>query len=199
MQNRLLRTHRRRTTLTFAIIIGVMSWGCNNVNQNLGRACYKGNCLEYATWGQKIDSTINQKAVGYAYIIINNGLQMSTNAYGKARTSSDAPETAMTLDVRSNAASVNKTMTAVAALKLLAAKNVSVTSSISPYLPKSWTLGTGVSAITFAELLTHTSGIRDTLTPDTTYANLKATMAQNIMPANKVGSYQKGTLRSSAS
>jgi CubicO group peptidase (beta-lactamase class C family) len=192
MQNALSRTRRARTTLIFVVLIGTLIFGCNpaTINQNLSRTCYKGNCLEYATWGQKIDSTINQQAVGYAYIIINNGLQETTNAFGKARTSNDAPETAMTLDVRSNAASVNKTMTAVAALKLLAAKNVSVTSSISPYLPKSWTLGQGVSAITFAELLTHTSGIRDTLSPDTSYANLKKTMAQDIQPANKVYTYQ---------
>jgi CubicO group peptidase (beta-lactamase class C family) len=189
MQNAPSRT---RTTLIFVILVGTMIGGCNKdkINQNLSRTCYNGNCLEYATWGQKIDSTINQQAVGYAYIIINNGLLEASNAYGKARTASDPPDTAMTLDLRSNAASVTKTMTAVAALKLLAAKNVSVTSSISSYLPKSWTLGQGVGAITFAELLTHTSGIRDTLTPDTSYANLKATMAQNIMPANKVYSYQ---------
>jgi CubicO group peptidase (beta-lactamase class C family) len=81
-------------------------------------------------------------------------------------------------------------MTAVAALKLLAAKNVSVTSSIAPYLPQSWQLGQGVSAITFQQLLTHTSCIRDTLKPDTSYVNLKATMAQNILPANKVYKYQ---------
>lgn len=192
MQNALSRKQLARTTLIFVIFVGTMIFGCDpaKINQNLSRTCYNGNCLEYATWGQKIDSTINQQAVGYAYIIINNGLQETTNAYGKARNSNDAPETAMTLDLRSNAASVNKTMTAVAALKLLAAKNVSVTSSISPYLPKSWTLGQGVSAITFAELLTHTSGIRDTLSPDTSYANLKATMAQKILPANKVGNYQ---------
>ena len=192
MQNARSRTQSARITLIFALVIATMIFGCNpnQINQNLSRTCYKGNCLDYSTWGQKIDSTINQQAVGYAYIIINNGLQETSNAFGKARTSSDAPETAMTLDLRSNAASVNKTMTAVAALKLLAAKNVSVTSAIGSYLPQSWTLGQGVGAITFAELLTHTSGIRDTLNPDTSYANLKATMAQNIVPANKVYTYQ---------
>ncbi len=192
MQNARSRTQTAQTTLIFVLAIATMIFGCNpkQINENLSRTCYKGNCLEYSTWGQKIDSTINQQAVGYAYIIINNGLQETSNAFGKARTSSDAPETAMTLDLRSNAASVNKTMTAVAALKLLAAKNVSVTSSIGSYLPQSWTLGQGVGAITFAELMTHTSGIRDTLNPDTSYANLKATMAQNIVPANRVYQYQ---------
>jgi CubicO group peptidase (beta-lactamase class C family) len=113
---------------------------------------------------------------------------MSSNAFGKARRSNDPPETAMTLDARSNAASVNKTMTAVAALKLLAAKNISVTSSIGSYLPKSWTLGNGVSAITFAELMTHKSGIRDPSSLGTSYTGLKGIMAQDI--TTKAPQYQ---------
>jgi CubicO group peptidase (beta-lactamase class C family) len=173
-----------------------MIFGCgllSTVNQNLSQTCYQGSCLVYTTWGQNIDAKIDQKAVGYGYIILNNGLLVASNAFGTTRTASDtspAAPAAMTLDARSNAASVTKTMTAVAALKLLAAKNVSVNSSIASYLPQSWTLGQGVSAITFAQLLTHTSGIRDTLNPDTSYVNLKATMAQDILPANKVKNYQ---------
>jgi CubicO group peptidase (beta-lactamase class C family) len=173
-------------TLVFTVVIGALIYACNpnQVNQNLSRTCFDtgsgSNCLTYSTWAQNIESRINQKAVGYSFIIINNGLAMETKAFGKARLSQDAPEIAMTADVRSNAASVTKTMTAVAALKLLAAKDVSVTSSISPYLPSGWTLGTGVSAITFAELMTHTSGIRTPANTGNTFANLKTVLAQNI-------------------
>jgi CubicO group peptidase (beta-lactamase class C family) len=194
MQNPGARKARVRSTLVFAILVATLIFGCNptQVNQNLSRTCFNAGpgsfCLEYKTWGQNVDSRINEQAVGYAYIIINNGLQMETKTFGKARHANDPPETAMTLDVRSNAASVTKTVTAVAALKLLAAKNVSVTSSISPYLPKGWTLGTGVSAITFAELLTHTSGIRDPSGLGNNYSGLKGIMGQNI--GSKAASYQ---------
>jgi CubicO group peptidase (beta-lactamase class C family) len=183
---------RRTTTgtLVSAIVAATMSFGCATVNKNLSRTCFNGNCMVYTTWGQKIDSTINQQAVGYGYIIIKDGLQMTSNAYGKARTANDPPAAAMTLNVRSDAASVTKTMTAVAALKLLAAKNVSVNSTIAAHLPASWQLGQGVSAITFAQLLTHTSGIRDPQNLGTSYAGLKAIMAQDIVPANKVYQYQ---------
>lgn len=64
---------------------------------------------------------------------------MESKAYGKARHANDPPETAMTLDLRGNAAGVTRTMTAVAALKLLAAKNktlMSVTESCSPLPPQ---------------------------------------------------------------
>ena len=176
------KTNRARAAIAFAMLLGtIIACDWNKVNENLGRTCYNNaNCLEYKTWGQNIDNTINGQAVGYSYIIINNGLQMEAKAFGKARTAPDTPDTAMTLDLRSNAASVTKTMTAVAALKLLAAKNVSVTSSISPYLPTGWTLGTGVSAITFAELLTHKAGIRTPASTDSSYASLKTVMAQKI-------------------
>lgn len=182
MQNASTRKTRARAALALATFVGmIIACDWNKVNENLGRTCYNNaNCLDYKTWGQNVDARINQQAVGYAYIIIKDGLQMESKAFGKARTSPDAPETAMTMDLRMNAASVTKTMTAVAALKLLAAKNVSVTSSISPYLPTGWTLGTGVNAITFAELMTHTSGIRTPANTGNTYANLKTVMAQNI-------------------
>jgi len=189
MQNSRPRSSRRVTLISIVLLAAVvLSCNKDKINQNLSQTCYNGNCLNYASWGQKIDSTINGQAVGYSYIIINNGLQMSSNAFGKARRSNDPPETAMTLDARSNAASVNKTMTAVAALKLLAAKNISVNSSIGSYLPKSWTLGNGVSAITFAELMTHKSGIRDPSSLGTSYAGLKGIMAQNI--TTKAPQYQ---------
>jgi CubicO group peptidase (beta-lactamase class C family) len=183
-----------RTRSILALLLVPLALACSstlaNVNQNLSRTCYNGQCLTYTTWGQNLDAAINQQAVGYAYLIMNHGLLVASNAFGKARKAADAPETSMSLDIRSNVASVTKTMTAVAALKLLAAKNISVTSKIGPYLPKSWTLGSGVAAITFAELLTHTSGIRDTQSPDTDYPGLKATWAQNILAANKVYKYQ---------
>src|SRR5262245_47358209 len=114
---------QRRTcrTLVFTVVVGTLIYACNpdQVNQNLSRTCFDtgsgSNCLTYSTWAQNIESRINQKAVGYSFIIINNGLAMETKAFGKARLSQDAPEIAMTANVRSNAASVTKTMTAVAA------------------------------------------------------------------------------------
>jgi CubicO group peptidase (beta-lactamase class C family) len=179
----LSRTKKSRGALISALLVAPMIFGCgllSTVNQNLAQTCYNGDCLAYTTWGQNIDARINQQAVGYGYVILNNGLLMASNAFGVTRTADDtAPSAppAMTLNARSNAASVTKTMTAVAALKLLAAKNVSVNSPIAPYLPKRWSLGQGVSAITFAQLLTHTSGVQN---GGQTYAQLQALLAQGV-------------------
>ena len=64
MQTATTRTQTVRTTLIFVILIATMIFACNpnKINENLSRTCYKGNCLEYAAWGQKIDSTIKEFA-----------------------------------------------------------------------------------------------------------------------------------------
>src|SRR5262249_49848377 len=70
-------------------------------------------------------------------------------------------------------------------------EHVSVARSIAPYLPPSWQLGPGVSAITFAELLTQTSGIQTYSSlvppnaPQDSYDALKGLMRQTIMPGYK--------------
>ncbi len=181
---------RLNRALCAASLLALAGCKLDQINENLKRTCSGNECLTYTTWGSKIDALIDKHAVGYVYIIMNNGLLMASNAYGNARTQADAPKTAMTLDSVSDAASVTKTMTAVAALKLLAAKNISVTTPVYSYLPSSWTFGTGVKNITFAELMTHTSGIRDPQNLGTTYAGLKSILAQDIVPADKVGNYQ---------
>jgi CubicO group peptidase (beta-lactamase class C family) len=155
-------------------------------------ACYNGKCLSYATWGKHIDDQINGVAVGYAYRIERGGaLTNGYKAFGKARTAADPPVTAMSVKAPFNIASVSKTLTAVAVLNLLAAEQVSVKDSIAPYLPPTWQLGPGVSAITFEQLLTQTSGIRvPTGADDIRYSGLKALMGQTIDPAYKADCYQ---------
>ena len=81
MQNPPSLTRNSWTKLIFVIFLGTMIFNCQQVNKNLAQTCYNGNCLVYKTWGQNIDNTINQQAVGYAYIIINNGLQMESKAW----------------------------------------------------------------------------------------------------------------------
>jgi CubicO group peptidase (beta-lactamase class C family) len=188
------RIQRTRAAIISALLAAPMIFGCgllSTVNQNLSQTCYQGSCLVYTTWGQNIDAKINQKAVGYAYIIMNHGLLETSKAFGTTRTPSDtapAAPAAMTLDARTNAASVTKTMTAVAALKLLAAQNLSVKTSIAGYLPPSWQLGPGVSAITFEQLLTHTSGIQNlqpSNAPAQTYAQLKTLVANGVSQSYK--------------
>jgi CubicO group peptidase (beta-lactamase class C family) len=154
------------------------------------QVCDNGQCLAYADWAAGIDNAIDQQAVGYTYLILDHGRVVASKTFGLARTAADPPAVALSPDDSMNIASVSKTLTAVAALKLLAARHVSVDTPIYTYLPKSWTLGPNSKTITFRELLTHTSGIRSSQSLATGYDDLRTLIAQGIKLSDKVYYYQ---------
>ncbi|MBK7882436.1 MAG: serine hydrolase [Chitinophagaceae bacterium] len=108
---------------------------------------------------KNIKNALNGQVVGATWAIAQNGTVVKTGAIGYARTSLDLPELKQSADIRQNPASVAKTITAVAMLKLLKEKDISLGTAIKDYLPKSWIRGEGVNNITFTQLLTHTSGL----------------------------------------
>ena len=77
-------------------------------------------------------------------------------------------------------ASVSKVVTALAAIRVLAKNNVSLDSGIGGHLPSDWTLDSHVSSITFRELLSHRSGIKDYGNNSQDYATLKAFFTQSV-------------------
>jgi hypothetical protein len=180
------------------LLVGVMLLGplliaCggpNTPNKASSQICDNGECLAYADWATGIDAAINQQAVGYTYLILDHGRVVASKTFGLAHTDADSPAVALSRDDRMNIASVTKTLTAVAALKLLAAKHVFIDTPIYSYLPKSWTLGPNIKTITFRELLTHTSGIRSSQDLATGYDDLRTLIAQGINLSNKVYHYQ---------
>jgi CubicO group peptidase (beta-lactamase class C family) len=83
---------------------------------------------------------------------------VATSSGGYARSYLDGYR-AFSPDVSFPIASNSKIITAVATVDILAKHGISRNASIAPYLPSDWALGPGVSNITFAQLLTHTSGL----------------------------------------
>jgi CubicO group peptidase (beta-lactamase class C family) len=84
---------------------------------------------------------------------------VATHSGGFARGIFDGYK-AFTPDVSFPIASNSKIVTAVAAYKILRDHGLDPeTTKIAAYLPSNWLLGPGVSNITFAELMTHTSGL----------------------------------------
>lgn len=106
---------------------------------------------------------MGNQAVGWAYAINQNGNLVKDSAFGNARTAADG-ELAFTTTRRINVASATKLLTAIAVLQLLGERNLTVDSLIAPWLPDDWTRGPGVSALTFADLLSHQSGLNSTNT-----------------------------------
>ena len=88
---------------------------------------------------------------------------------GLARISKDAPQMNMSVDVKYTTASVSKSPTTAALLKLLDNTDLEnkglnidqkLDEKIFDYLPYNWKPGANVNTITFRELLKHRSGLR---------------------------------------
>lgn len=107
-----------------------------------------------------IINDLSGNVAGYAYVISQDGAPVIADGHGWAKRMVDGG-VGMTPFSRMQVASVNKTITAVATLKLLEANGLSVDTLVSPYLPDEWVEGYGIwgkNGLTFRHLLTHTSG-----------------------------------------
>jgi len=106
-------------------------------------------------------------AVGYAYTITHNGQVVAEDGVRDRRRAIDGQRDFLPTS-RLEVMSVTKNMTAMALLKLLHERNVSVDAPIGKYLPFQWKKAKGFRAsdpnrITFRHLLTHTSGIKQVM------------------------------------
>lgn len=131
----------------------------------------------------KFEEKLKNKSVGYQFYITAAGLTPIGRAGGSARRAPDPNPRPMTVDDRINIASVSKTITAAAVLKLLTEKSINVDTPVYTYLPEGWKLGANVKTITFRNLLQHSSGIR--CTTDVDYAGLKKCIADGVSLDNK--------------
>lgn len=131
-----------------------------------------------AQYADKLEARLKGKSAGYSFTIAGGNNFMVSRAGGDARRAPDANARKMTADDKFNIASVSKTITAAAVLKLLNEKRITVDTPVHSYLPPNWTLGSNFKTVTFRELLTHRAGIR--CDKEVTYENLKACVAGGI-------------------
>ncbi len=83
-------------------------------------------------------------------------------------------------------ASVSKLVTAMAMTRRLHDLEISPNKAIGPYLPPFWTQGPNIGAVSFAQIMTHKSGIRSAATD---FASMEAVVNTGVSAAN-VGVYQ---------
>jgi len=133
-------------------------------------------------FADRIEAALKDKTVGYQFVVSFGTNQAVVRAGGFARRNPDGSR-AMTADDRYNVASVSKTVTAAAVMKLLAAQNRSVDAGMHSWLPPHFKLGPNVKTITIRELLTHRSGIR--CSSHEGYQELKACLAKGINLSDK--------------
>jgi CubicO group peptidase (beta-lactamase class C family) len=134
-----------------------------------------------------IESRFKGKSIGYQFVVAFNSMPMISRAGGSARQAPDPSPRAMTVNDKYNIASVSKTITAAAALKLLHEQNIPLSTPMAKYLPASFKPVRSTASITLEQLLTHKSGLR--CPNEVTYANLKACIATGVNAADKVFNY----------
>ena len=144
-------------------------------------SCDASSCISQAKLAQNICSTVSGKAVGY---VCEVG-QVRPVFGGQARTTTDG-SLDMVPHLVTNMASVSKTITAVAIIKMLASKGLNVDTKISSYIYSEWSKGQNISQLTFRNLLTHTSGLAQAgnCGGNVNYAGLKTMIAGGVSAAN---------------
>ncbi len=124
-----------------------------------------------------IETVLNGSVAGYAMRLNENGAPIATLEYNWAKEPQDGGE-GWTLDTRQHVASLSKQPTAIATTKLLYEQGLPFWTKIIDYLPDYWVKGPNVDQITFANLMTHTSGLNyGSLTGPSDFESMKAAIA----------------------
>lgn len=118
-----------------------------------------GQCVSLARMAASLHAQLDRRAVGYAFSIGNGALVSGSG--GWARTSADGRSLAFTPQTRITVASVSKWISAIATMAILQQRGVSLDAPIGPFLPRDWDVPPYLRGLTFAQVLTHTSGIKD--------------------------------------
>jgi CubicO group peptidase (beta-lactamase class C family) len=121
--------------------------------------------LDYDKFAQKIQDSLDDDGTnvnGFAYAIAHNGAFIESNAWGNRINESDGGPKAFTTSTMGQAGSTSKTLTAVALIKALYQRGISLDTPIGKYLPSCWKKGPNVSGYTFRALLNHTTALPKT-------------------------------------
>ncbi|MBV9925233.1 MAG: serine hydrolase [Acidobacteria bacterium] len=176
--------------LTFGFNLNNCGGGGGTKQDPLDKVCQENECLSIAEFSKRMQDALNGNTVGYALTVSYGGLLRDSAAAGLGRTASDPPQKEFKTSDRMNVASVNKTVTAVAVLKSLAANNLTVDEKIKTHLPGDWKPGANVGDLTFKDLLTHATGFREANGSmpngnNTGYNDLKQFVERDLKPADR--------------
>lgn len=134
-------------------------------------------------WQQVFQNALGTTAEGYAYAVLKGGTLVAQGVH-YARSANDPPHTTWTTDTRLSLASVSKAITAVAVLKLLGEKGLSINDKFYPLVASQFPQhGPGVDTVTIKDLLTMKSGmvVDGTLNPTSIWDFLKQYLTQGLV------------------
>lgn len=113
-------------------------------------------------WEEAFRQTLEGRAVGYAYAIVEGGRITRSGGVGHARAPDEktAPGVAMTDTTRVHLASVSKPITATALMRVVEQWGLSLDASFHAFVRHRWPIAApGVETVTLRHLLTHQSGM----------------------------------------
>ena len=142
--------------------------------------CDDTQCVVPCDVERNLKTALNGHVVGYGYFV-GRDPGFFEGGGGKARVKVDG-DVAFTAHTEITVASVSKLITAIAAVRLLDAKGVSLDAGIGPMLPNDFTAGTFVQHMTYRQLMSQQSGIKDYGNFPQTYAALQAFYGQTVSP-----------------
>ncbi|MFT4103859.1 MAG: serine hydrolase domain-containing protein [Burkholderiaceae bacterium] len=142
------------------------------------KVCDQAGCVSIVEMYRQITKRLDGKVVGCACSL--GGAQPTYLSRGQARTSVDGGSRFFAPFTKTTVASVSKFVTALVAIKVLAKNDVSLDDPIGSHLPSDWHLDPVVAAITFRELLSHRSGIKDYGNVSQEYDKVKAFFTQQV-------------------
>ena len=136
-----------------------------------------------------LNAALASSTNGYVMQLRQHGAPIAAAQVNWAKRPSDGSE-GWAQTVRMHIASCSKLITAIAMTRTLVAHNLPASTKIINYLPSYWAKGKNIDKITFAQLMTHTSGFRVSGS-DTFYTIMKQAVANGVTDANfGVYSYQ---------
>jgi CubicO group peptidase (beta-lactamase class C family) len=144
------------------------------------KGCDTTRCVLIEDVYKNIRARLDGKVVGYACAV--GSASLGAYSHGEARTNANAPSQMFLPSTKIPVASVSKVVTALAAIRVLAKNNVNLDSGIGGHLPSDWHLDSHVAAITFRQLLSQRSGIKDYGNNDQSYTTLKNFFTQPVDP-----------------
>lgn len=166
---------------SFAALVAVIFFasGCEEPIDDIKAPVHK--VFDIELFRDNVDNTLTGEAVGYCYVISQNGQLKYSAQVGKRISGSDGSVN-QSIHEPMYTASVSKAITAIAALKLMKTKNISINDKFWTYLPSHWVVPNSIKQLTFRHLLQHTSGIKGTV--GFSYASLKNVIEAGVSAAD---------------
>jgi CubicO group peptidase (beta-lactamase class C family) len=107
-----------------------------------------------------LKDSLTNRGFGYSFIVSRKNEIIGSASEGfQSRAIEAVGEKPVTLNTKMQIASMTKTLTAAAFLKLASEKGIKTTDKVIKYLPPNWVKGQNIAQISFRDLLTHRSGI----------------------------------------